>query len=1295
MLVAAKLKASLQRRRNSAAAAATRHAQLSPQARRAARQGGQVVNLKADEEERLAGIFKVLDSSGDGVFEPNDLQDACAEHAFVATFFNLELDPTLEDIATVFSVMDPRNNKCVSWEGFRVWYFKVIKEEANHALGKSLPPDPVWLGVGGQRLPERPLLRVSIDDLQEATLRGDAGLLRRLVEAGASVNAPLRRFGEGIYMTLLHVLACQPELPNGPRMVQEVLRLQGDVDAQTSAGASPLLLACAHGYLPCVEVLLRADALPDCMDDMGATPMHSALVKRVKSKELWEQASIETVRLLAAWRADPNIKGGKFDQPPIVQAVRDDSVSILQALLGVGARPEGFHEAVEAASVPVIRALAEAFANPFAEDRRGRTVMEIAMDRGNEEVMDTVRNLIGKLEREHHAHLQTRDAVSHSRFQTAAAPRLGQRRLSQLMRLHASEEKGLFTACKQRVQHRCRSIAGHKYFDTLSFGVLMMACFLPDMFNVAQVSDMDVRDYFVWLIFAFFALEVLLQWIGFGRKVLYSLYFWFDVFGCISVLLFDHSLIKTYTMIGNQTQDTSNMNSLMQKVGKLTRLIARAARLLKLVKLVRFLPGIRMKDSSQRQGVQDHIIRAISTRACLAVIFMCIAVPFVDFFTFPDEDYSMMAWAAMLEELAQQPQAPEALPEAIGRLAAFYEASEYFPIDVKVTLPNGTRLAFRLKADEPVLPKDFKDISDGGTLARFDFTAPNKSESIFDMALSAMIMLTVILAATAVNRSGSILEPLESLLLKVHTATKKAQTFLHMRPSVFLDGAHLHEVDDTPLEHDDDNDMVLIENVLDKLKALTELSLQKQASGAEGLGELGEQERSLVEAYIAQASPAHACASPAPRLESESEGASEIFAAERTVEHDRAIYAAVVVVSRSDGEALSPERLADWHLDLTRLSAVQKHAVCLNVFACNHGLEDGVQASLELYSTFIEEVNGGYGSSDKLPYHNWVHAVDVTSSLNHFFRVCSAHQYLTALERLSLVVAASAHDIGHGGKNNVFLMETASDLALRYNDTSPLEHMHASLLFDILRRESTALFATLSPKQFKQSRHLIIEAILHTDNAMHFRIACDLDIFVEGHAATLETSQDLFATNRAEWPSAKTVELLRDHDLQKLLRAYCVHFCDISNPMKTWSICQHWAEKIMEEFFMMGDLEKAMSLPVQQLNDRTKVNMPFSQIGFIDFFVLPLLRSTVKLLPPLAFAESATLDNVDRWFAEWANSSPPPSADERDKLHERVSRLKEASTVKQTQARVAMCQRARTGSKGKKASRATATRLVD
>merc|ERR1712060_207907 len=119
-----------------------------------------------------------------------------------------------------------------------------------------------------------------------------------------------------------------------------------------------------------------------------------------------------------------------------------------------------------------------------------------------------------------------------------------------------------------------------------------------------------------------------------------------------------------------------------------------------------------------------------------------------------------------------------------------------------------------------------------------------------------------------------------------------------------------------------------------------------------------------------------------------------------------------------------------------------------------------------------------------------------------------------------------------------------------------------------------------------------------------------------------------------------------------------LHMSDISNSMKPFRICRIWANQVLEEFFLQGDEEKKAGIPVQALNDREKVNRPFSQVGFIEFLVSPLLFAVIKVLPPTEAQAEQMIQNTKTWHNLWlSETKPPPSESERRAMLDRVTRL--------------------------------------
>merc|ERR1719389_1279103 len=96
-------------------------------------------------------------------------------------------------------------------------------------------------------------------------------------------------------------------------------------------------------------------------------------------------------------------------------------------------------------------------------------------------------------------------------------------------------------------------------------------------------------------------------------------------------------------------------------------------------------------------------------------------------------------------------------------------------------------------------------------------------------------------------------------------------------------------------------------------------------------------------------------------------------------------------------------------------------------------------------------------------------------------RMTFSELFFSELEQFTLLIAGIAHDLGHPGVNNGFLSEVGHELALQYNDRSPLENMHCAKLYTIVANPTTNVFQNLTKDQYKEVRKYCIDTILHTD----------------------------------------------------------------------------------------------------------------------------------------------------------------------------------------------------------------------
>lgn len=149
----------------------------------------------------------------------------------------------------------------------------------------------------------------------------------------------------------------------------------------------------------------------------------------------------------------------------------------------------------------------------------------------------------------------------------------------------------------------------------------------------------------------------------------------------------------------------------------------------------------------------------------------------------------------------------------------------------------------------------------------------------------------------------------------------------------------------------------------------------------------------------------------------------------------------------------------------------------------NLNLFNEFQIPRQVFRQFLNDISGRY---IKNTYHNYNHGCDVCHTTYRLIMIPQLNQVFTALEVFSLLVGALAHDVGHPGINNLFLVKSKHELALQHNDRSPLENMHCVVLYEILSKKESNIFVGLSESEWRESRKIILTIILGTDMSHHF-----------------------------------------------------------------------------------------------------------------------------------------------------------------------------------------------------------------
>uniref|UniRef100_A0A6G1S439 Phosphodiesterase n=1 Tax=Aceria tosichella TaxID=561515 RepID=A0A6G1S439_9ACAR len=248
----------------------------------------------------------------------------------------------------------------------------------------------------------------------------------------------------------------------------------------------------------------------------------------------------------------------------------------------------------------------------------------------------------------------------------------------------------------------------------------------------------------------------------------------------------------------------------------------------------------------------------------------------------------------------------------------------------------------------------------------------------------------------------------------------------------------------------------------------------------------------------------------------------------------------------------------------------------------------------------------GYHSTN--PYHNSVHAADVTQAMHCFIQEQKIRCHMTDLEILCSILAAVCHDLDHPGVNQSFLVATKNPLASLYNNNSVLENHHWRFALCIFKEAE--LFDHFEQPVLDDMKQQLKQLILATD------IARQNDYLKRFKALT---SSNKFSMSNTE-----------DRALVLQMALKCA---DLGNPCRPWLISRVWSNLICDEFYRMGAIERRLGVPLTPICQRDKTSIAGIQTDFFRFIVLPLLELWHNFLgSPLSGLLMANFDhNYKRW----------------------------------------------------------------
>lgn len=246
-------------------------------------------------------------------------------------------------------------------------------------------------------------------------------------------------------------------------------------------------------------------------------------------------------------------------------------------------------------------------------------------------------------------------------------------------------------------------------------------------------------------------------------------------------------------------------------------------------------------------------------------------------------------------------------------------------------------------------------------------------------------------------------------------------------------------------------------------------------------------------------------------------------------------------------------------------------------------------ASLKSFCTAIYE---GYSSSN--PYHNAIHAVDVTHRFNYFILSGNLMKYISDLDIMAALLTTIIHDFQHPGVNNEFLIKKRHAKAIRYNDMSVLENHHLASAFAVLLDQNCDITIALTEDQYWVLRTSIIKMVMCTD---------------------LKFQEDTIGS----FKNYRGVPNFPNNDKEKqILMNMAMRISDYGNPLQPNDLYFKWMSMMMEEFYQQGDIEDHLGMDDTFLFMKRRETNPYAcQLSFIDTIVEPMAVVWVEFLPDI------------------------------------------------------------------------------
>ena len=784
--------------------------------------------------------------------------------------------------------------------------------------------------------------------------------------------------------------------------------------------------------------------------------------------------------------------------------------------------------------------------------------------------------------------------------------------------------------------------------ESFPIQALLMTCLFLSLFfadvwimeNPPNSADVG-KDVILTTVLVLFLIETTMYSVC-QEAYFLGFYFWMDVIGTLSIIL-DLSYVTDLF----DTRQGKRTGSYLRAVraAKLGARYGRLMRFFKFMKYLRHLPCFHNSELAEPtmnavRKVANELSHALIRMVAFLTLLLVIVIPFIEA---PSSDRGVNAYMDMLQFSALSDGSQTGVNNPSIN---FLNTTANFRDFLKDTSPliylyvNGTYVFDGM--GKTVINADTTNIRTenieyytrgipGGTIEMAaNFTEKYYWESAFGVIL--MVMVIVIFLVYSIAFQIIIDEKVNAPLEKSTKALRNcAEIMLKSMKAMEIekekDLETMRDLDELDDDLDQDFETEMLEKLIEKLAGI----VQHVIPGAEKLIVDKNVDSStakwLNEAYLSKATKMI------------TNSVNKMSHVVELVDFRKQLSSSTVV---------STELLNSWDFNVLEYSKDELLDIAHVLFGV-FDIFDMFKVEEKVFSNFMANISDRY--IDHNTYHNFKHGCDVLHACYLLSTRSKLHRTCSQLEMFSVLTAAIAHDVGHLGVNNVYLVKARHRLALRHNDKSPLENMHCAVLYEILAEQDANIFSSLTESEWRESRKIILTCILGTDMSHHFEQISKVNLFLEVHGTEIQP----FTTGHTE----EIPPVFHDGEQRLFMMELLLHCSDISNPYKPFEICRAWSDLVVSEFCAQGDREKKEGLEVSPMCDRDTLNLCNMQMGFIEFVVSPLILNLVKIFPLLHSIGTTMNNNMNSWAEmrrkEIDDSDMDNKNEEKSKLQDRMN----------------------------------------